>query len=192
MLPYIITLLIYMLSFPLAFALTASREISLFFTLIIVGLTLYHYKESFSFKFKFDGLAIIIGAIIFILWVALNPYQDSTKTYSMVSIILKLIIGIIYAPIIEEFFTRFFLLRWVISKDWKDVPLGKYTLSSFIFTVLFFGFAHSMWVAGLITGILLNLLFYKRKNIESCIIAHSAANLILGVYVVINQAWYFW
>jgi len=111
--------------------------------------------------------------------------------YDILSIFPKLIISILLAPIIEEFFTRFFLLRFIISKKFKKVK-PHFTWPSFIITVLFFGFAHNRWLAGIITGILLNYLYYKRKEIGPCIVAHAVANLGLAIYVIYTGNWMFW
>ena len=122
-----------------------------------------------------------------------NPFSiQEVHYYNTVEIILKLIISVVLAPVVEEVFTRFFLIRWLVEKNWKKVKLGKYTHLSFIVTVLFFGFSHNRWLPGLITGVILNLLLYKRKNIGSCVLAHGVANLALGIYVIYTGSWHFW
>ncbi len=194
---YFVILLVYILSFPIIFLVSDSLTFTLLIKLILVGGLLLYYKKSFKFKLKFDFLAVFVGLIIFTQWVLLEgvvPYNGEITiySYSIIDIILKMIISVGIAPIIEEFFTRFFLIRWVIDKKWQKVKLGKYTFSSFIFTVLFFGFSHLRWLPGLITGILLNLLYYKRKNIESCVLAHAVANLALGIYIIYTGSYQFW
>ncbi len=67
-----------------------------------------------------------------------------------------------------------------------------FTWLSFIITVLFFGFSHNMWVAGLVVGIILNLWLYKTKRVEQCIVAHSFANFLLFLYVVQTNAYTLW
>jgi uncharacterized protein len=156
-----------------------------------------YYRKSFRFKPRFDLLAVVIGILIFILWVGLDdlyPHIGSGAVleYGLIEIILAMIAGVVLAPIVEEFFTRYFLHRWVIDKNWKKVKLGKYTPASFVVTVLFFGFSHNRWLAGLVAGIILNLLFYKRKEMNSVVLAHAVANLCLGIYVIFTGAWHFW
>ncbi|MBN2422146.1 CAAX prenyl protease-related protein [Candidatus Woesearchaeota archaeon] len=197
MLAYIITLIVYLLSFPSFYFLTGNLTLSILAKLVLAGVCLFIYKKSFKFRIKFDWFAVVIGIVIFMQWVLLDnlyPHlgSDIIYNYSSVDIMLKFLTGVVLAPVIEEFFTRFFLMRWIIDKNWEKVALGKYTFMSFLITVLFFGFSHNRWLAGIITGILLNILLYKRKNIESCILAHSAANLLLGIYVVYRGAFYFW
>ena len=198
MLSYFIVLLVYLLSDYLVLLFSSSLTLALFVKLILVSGLLVFFRKDFKFRIKFDFLAVVIGIVIFLIWVVIDkfyPHLDivtSSIQYSTLDIILKLIISVIIASIVEEFFTRFFLIRWLIDHHWEKVELGKYTLFSFIITVLFFGLSHSRWLAGLIVGILLNLLYYKRKNIESCVLAHAVANLALGVYVVYTGNWQFW
>ncbi len=99
---------------------------------------------------------------------------------------------VLIAPIIEELFVRDFLNRIIVSKNFKKVPIGKFTVSSFVFTVLFFGFSHSMWLAGIVTGIAFNLYLMKVKKIESLIVVHSVTNLILFFYVMNTQKHFLW
>ena len=170
-------------------------------TLIALGYFWNDYKE---IKLKFDPSAIFVGALVFIVWVGLegmypalgssefNPYNAASSLVVPV-LLIKLIGAILVAPLAEELFTRSFLLRFFIDPHkWDKIKIGKYTLFSFVITVLFFGFSHNRWLPGIITGIFLNLLLYKRKQISSCIIAHGVANLCLAVYVLATGNWGFW
>jgi CAAX prenyl protease-like protein len=198
MLPYFIVLLVYLLSDYIVLLFSSSLTLALLVKLILVSGLLVFFRKDFKFRIRLDFLAVIIGLVIFLIWVAIDrfyPHLDivtNSIQYSAVDIVLKFLISVVIASIVEEFFTRFFLIRWLIDHHWQKVELGKYTLFSFIITVLFFGLSHSRWLAGLIVGVLFNLLYYKRKNIESCVLAHSVANLALGIYVVYTGNFGFW
>ena len=197
MLAYIVSLLVYLLSYPAVFSLTNNLLLALMFKLLATSASLFYFRKSLPFRIRFDILAVLAGALIFFVWVGLDPFyfqsSDPVAPFSAVlDILLKLTISVALAPVIEEFFTRYFLARILINKNWEKVPLGKYDLLSFIVTVLFFGFSHDRWLAGIVTGILLNLLFYKTKNIESCILAHATANVLLGIFVIYTGSWQFW
>ncbi|MCK5283576.1 MAG: CAAX prenyl protease-related protein [Nanoarchaeota archaeon] len=164
---------------------------------IIAILLLAVFWKRYKLNFRLDFLAVITGAAIFIIWIGLeNPYFHfyEIKFIPLNEFFLAAKIAgfILAAPLIEELFTRGFLMRILIDNDWKKVPIGKYTLSSFIITVLFFGLSHNRWLVGIITGILLNLLLYKRKRIDSCIQAHFVANLLLAIFIISTSAWNFW
>jgi CAAX prenyl protease-like protein len=190
----------YLLSEMIVSLFTNSNIIKLCAKIIIVGTLLIIYRDWFKFKLKFDLIAILTGIAIAVVWVAIDSIYPHILTqavippepFSTIEIILKLFIGIVLASLVEEFFTRYFLHRLIQAKNWLSVPLGKISLAPFIFTTLFFGFSHDRWLAGLLTGAALNLLWYKRKDMNSIVTAHAVANLVLGILVIYLGAWQFW
>jgi uncharacterized protein len=198
MYPYFAVLLTYLLTSSIVLFFTNNYLYAMIVKLVAVSSLLFIFRKRFRFKIKFDFLAIFTGILIFGIWIGVdNLYPHITlrapeTTFTIFEIILKLLISVAIAPVVEEIFTRFFLLRWVIDKNWEKVEQGKYTFSSFIITVLFFGLSHDRWLAGMITGVIFNLLYYKTKNIESCILAHAIANLALGIFVIYTGSWHFW
>ena len=194
---FFMILMAYLLISPLAVLFTESRMVQLLAKLLVVGCLIWWKREWFSFKLKWDSLSVAIGVVIGLLWVGLDSFYPSFSTadispYSMAESILKLIIGLLIAPLVEEFFTRFFLHRYLASQNWLAVPQGTYTLWPFIITTLFFGLSHTEWLAGLITGLLLNWLWYRKKDMNSVVVAHAVANLILGAMVIYFGLWHFW
>lgn len=172
-------------------------------TILVTAVLLYYWKQ-YNIRFRLDFLAIGIGIAIFLLWVgiegfyphigepsAFNPYLFEGFT-AVLLIIIRVFGAIVTASIVEELFVRSFLIRYLVKEDFENVRQGTFTWLSFIITVLFFGFSHQRWLAGIITGVLLTLLLYKRKNIGSCIIAHSVANACLAAFVLTTENWFFW
>lgn len=162
----------------------------------ILLLFLPYYKE---IKLKTSILAVIIGIIIFLLWILTSQFGNISSSiptiplaYKTQMLIIRFIGAILVAPLVEELFIRSYLMRVLISKNWQSVPIGKADKTSFLVTTLFFGFAHQQIVAGIIVGIILTFLLYYKKNITNCIIAHAVANLILFIYVIITGSYYFW
>ncbi|MBD3203234.1 CAAX prenyl protease-related protein [Candidatus Woesearchaeota archaeon] len=197
MIAYIISLIIYILLQPAAYFVYNNLFVSLLLKLGVLSIIMFYFKKYFKFKFRFDSFTILSGIIIAVIWIIIDDYYphlgaDQSLTWTIPAIFVKLIISIVIAPIIEEFFTRFFLSRWIINTSWEKIDEGKFTLNSFIITVLFFGFSHNRWLSGIIAGAILNYLFYKNKNIGSCVVSHSIANLILGIYVIITNSFNFW
>ena len=199
MLKYIIPFLAYIGIVPLL-SLFNNPTIGYVLKVIVTGiLILYYLKQYTELKqFKINYLAILTGLLIFIIWISLEGFYPRfageifNPQGSIPLIILKLIGFILIAPLIEELFTKSFLLRVLIKQDFEKVPIGKFTWLSFIITVLFFGLAHNLWLPGIITGILLNLLLYKTKDIWACIQAHLIANIAVAIYVLSTSNWLFW
>ena len=195
--PYLLTLLIHILTFSFAYKISNNLTLSLLINAITSTFAIYYFKKEFKLKLSLNPLAILTGLIIAFLWIVIDPYYKAlgtpgTGTFTAIDIILKLYIGVVLAAIIEEYFTRFFLLRWLIKEKWQKVKEATYTHTSFIGTVLFFGLAHNRWLSGLISGILFNLLYYKTKKIDTLIMAHAISNLALGLYVIYTGNYSFW
>jgi CAAX prenyl protease-like protein len=176
---------------------------------LIVGGILLRYRSLYSElnDRKLDGMALLVGVLIFSWWVGLegrypmfssasshfDPTVFGTGVLLILLSLLRFVGSVLVAAFVEELFCRSFLMRYVIDQErWADVPVGTYTFASFVVVALFFGFAHFQWLAGILTGLLLNLLLYKRRNIFSCVQAHAMANLLLFFYVVYTKSWFFW
>ena len=190
---YIIPFLVYVLSIPFM-----SYNALLIGRVVVLALLLVYFKNYYKFKLKLEMFPVFIGIIIFLLWILLEglyPLLGSSSSFiptDTVTLLFRVFAFVLIAPIIEEFFTRNFLARILVSNNWKKVPLGKFTTTSFIITVAFFGFSHNRWFPGLIAGVLLNYLMYKEKNMSSVIIAHATANILLTVYIIYTKSWFFW
>lgn len=193
---YLVPFLIYIL---IPFILNPFLEKTVTYTIrtvITAAFLIYFYKQ-YQLKFKFSFTSILIGLLIFLLWITFAPiYPLGESMYipaDIYSIVIKLAGFILVAPFIEELFVRDFLIRLVHGGDrWRSVRIGTFCVPSFLVTVLFFGFSHTLWLSGLIAGIVLNLWLYKTKRLDTCIQAHMAVNFILAVYVLHTGQWMLW
>jgi hypothetical protein len=177
---------------------------------IVVGLILLHFRSKYSeiavsASFKDICIAVALGVFVFVLWInitwdfaiigsprANNPYKLISKQAFYIAIFFRIFGSAIVVPVMEELFWRSFVIRWIDNHNFTSIPLGTFSITSFITTVLLFGSEHSLWLAGIIAGILYNLLLYYRKSIFLCIISHSVTNFILGIYVIYSGRWMFW
>ena len=97
-------------------------------------------------------------------------------------------------PFVEELFVRSFLIRLVdvidTGKDFRNVPIARFTWRSFIVTVLWFTFTHVPWewIVAFPAGILFNLWLYRRGHIGAPIVAHAVANASIWALVVFSPA----
>ena len=155
------------------------------------------FWKRYKLKFKFSIYSILAGILIFLSWifitVSFKMTEFNPKGYFL---ILKIIGFIIITPLVEELFTRDFLIRMSIAlekkQDFEKIKIGSFTIISSVVSVLFFGFSHYMWLAGIISAILLNLLLYKTKRVSDCILAHSLANLMLSIYILQTNTFFLW
>jgi len=149
-------------------------------------------------------LAAIIGVVVYMLWVRMDwPWatQGQPGGYNpllagdrmeKVLVAVRLLGAVIVVPVMEELFWRSFLLRYLISTRFQTVPLGTFTVFSFLATVVLFGLEHHLWLAGMMAGAAYTLLLYGTRRLWPSIIAHAVTNLALGIHVLLTQEWHWW
>jgi CAAX prenyl protease-like protein len=99
----------------------------------------------------------------------------------------------IVVPIVEEIFWRGWVLRVLIDPwDFRRVPLGAFTLKSFLICSVASAMEHPMWEVGILCWIVWNLLFYWKKSLLFMIVMHGITNFALYAWVVWAQRWVYW
>ena len=94
--------------------------------------------------------------------------------------------------VIEEFFYRGFLYRWMLGSPFFKLDPGRLHWPTLILISLFFSVTHFEWGAAVICGIAFGLLYIKTRDIWAAIIAHGTTNFLLGLYVIYVDAYQFW
>jgi hypothetical protein len=94
--------------------------------------------------------------------------------------------------VIEEFFWRGFLYRWMLGGDFIRVDAGRFDFGRFLLVAVVFGFEHNEWLAGVAAGLAYGWLYVKTRDIWAAVAAHAVTNLALGLYVLKTGAWQFW
>ena len=124
---------------------------------------------------------------------AFNPFQALSSPAGQWAFITVRLIGLaILVPLAEELFWRGFLLRWIISDNWTEVEIGKFTLKSFLWVTFLFTLAHPEWFAAAIYCCLINILIYWKRDLWNCIVAHGISNLLLAIYILSTKTWGLW
>lgn len=101
---------------------------------------------------------------------------------------------VVVVPLVEEFFWRGFLLRFLIKDEFHTVPFGMFSWKSFSIVSVAFCFEHQMadWPGALVTSVLYNLVACRTKSLAACVVAHAATNLGLGIYILRTGQFGFW
>jgi len=149
-------------------------------------------------------LAAVTGVVVYVLWVRMDwPWatQGQPGGYNpllagdrmeKVLVAVRLAGAVIVVPVMEELFWRSFLLRYLISPRFQTVPLGTFTVFSFLATIVLFGLEHHLWLAGMMAGAAYTFLLYATRRLWPSIIAHAVTNLALGTHVLLTQEWHWW
>jgi len=148
---------------------------------------------------------VVVGLGLAILWVA--PYvvfpalrPDAADAFdagkagaALIPLVLSLrMFGYaIVTPLFEEIFIRSFVMRYAdvywVRGDFRNVPLARYSLVSFLTTIVVFTIGHvpwEWWVAVPWVA-LTNLWFYHRKSLWALVLVHGVTNaalLLLALY----------
>jgi CAAX prenyl protease-like protein len=176
---------------------------------VLCGALIIWFWPRYSLKVpKSVGFTLCIAVIMLCIWilpqethhypprlVGFDPtvFRDRPAIY-YATIVMRFIRLAVVVPFLEEIFWRGFLLRYLIREDFESVPVGAFTWLSFLVVTAGFCLEHSAAdrPAALVAGALFNGVAYRTRSLSSCILAHAATNLLLGLYIMQSGQWGFW
>jgi len=125
---------------------------------------------------------------------AYNPLDQlaATPTWAYTFLAIRFLGLVLVVPIIEEFFLRGFLMRFVQSDRWWEVPFGQVTTAAILIGTLFPVLYHPEKLAALVWFSMVTWLMIRTRNIWDCVAAHAITNAMLGIYVVTQNEWRLW
>jgi uncharacterized protein len=154
------------------------------------------------------GFVVFVGVLVFLIWISPQQFfRFSPRTVGFdpdifaaqsslywPTVMFRLLRLIVIVPLVEEIFWRGFLLRFLINEDFDRVPFGAFSWVSFLVVAGLFGFSHAKedWIAGVVTGLLYNIVAYRTKSLVSCVLTHSITNCLLGIWILQTKQWGFW
>ena len=94
--------------------------------------------------------------------------------------------------VIEEFFWRGFLYRWMLGQNFLRVPMDRLHVPTLIIVSLTFAVAHDRWLAAFLAGMLYGWLVIRTRDIWAGCFAHGVTNLLLALYVLGGSRYEFW
>jgi CAAX prenyl protease-like protein len=108
-------------------------------------------------------------------------------------ILLRTAGATVVVPIVEELFWRGWLMRWLVTPKFREIPFGAFTPSAFWIVAVLFASEHgSYWEVGLAAGIVYNWWAVRTRSLADCILAHAVTNGILSAYVLLSGQWQYW
>jgi len=171
-------------------------------------------RGALVFRLRGAWSSVGLGIAVFLIWIApdlLFPgyrhhwlFENSVLGYARASlpesarsvravVTLRVIRAVLVVPVVEELFWRAWLMRWLISPHFNDVPLGAYKASAFWICAILFASEHgSYWDVGLAAGILYNWWVVRTRSLGDLILAHAVTNACLSAYVILAGKWEYW
>lgn len=173
-----------------------------------------------AFRGGIHPMSIVVGIVGAVLWVGIcklhlekvllepiglgklldftrrpgfNPLVElaSDPTWAKQFLAIRFFGLCVVVPIVEEFFLRGFLMRYVMHIDWPQIPFGVVDRTALIvgtaFPMLMHPgelFAAAVWFS-LVTWLML-----RYRSIWDCIVAHMITNLLMGLWVLWSGDWW--
>ena len=183
---------------------------------VLVGLWLIRemYGVVTEMRWAFSWEAVIVGILIFALWVGLDPYypknhllfkdtegsiwnpftrfgEGSLMAWGL--IIVRIFGMTIVVPPLEEVFYRSLVYRYIVKYDFTKVALNHFDGVALVLTSVLFGAAHFQWLPGILCGLAYQGLVLRKGRLGDAMTAHAITNFLLGCYVVWKggEAWKF-
>lgn len=123
-------------------------------------------------------------------WPATEPYSPAVAGWPLT--LIRIAGSAFVIAIIEEFFWRGFLYRWLANPSFLEEDLLRPRWSIFIIVAIAFGLEHTRWLVGIVAGLGYGWFYLRTRDVWAVAIAHMITNLVLGVYVVITGRYAFW
>lgn len=173
-------------------------------------------------KLKNLPLAVAVGLLVYVIWVfpeiqwgsSLPLVQELYQRFGILPLgrlpefdspsmydpavcgwtltLVRLGGSALVIAVIEEFFWRGFLYRWLIDRDFTRLDLARFDWEAFAIMCVLFGSAHNRWLAGIVAGVAYGLLTIKTRDIWAASVAHVVTNLVLGIHVIHSGNYVFW
>jgi hypothetical protein len=124
---------------------------------------------------------------------AFNPLvQMSEQPIAAYGFLAVRLFGLVLVvSVMEEFFLRGFVMRFVMAEKWWEVPFGHVTLLAVIAGTVVPMLMHPQEaVAALLWFSAVTWLMTRSRSIWDCVLAHAVTNLLLGVYVIASGQWW--
>lgn len=212
--PYVAPFIVFIAFLALGDALSLGEWEFPFRIAVLAAVIWYFSRGVLDFRAPHWIASILVGIAVFVIWVAPDALIPGYRQHWLFSnsitgkatsslpagfhmsafvLVFRTIRAVIIVPIVEELFWRGWLLRWLIDNDFRKVPLGAWSMSSFVITSLLFASEHGpYWEVGLLAGAIYNLWIVRTKSLGDCILAHAVTNAVLSAYVIFAGKWEYW
>jgi CAAX prenyl protease-like protein len=162
------------------------------------------YRDAYAeLRPAWSAEAVGIGIAVFALWIALEPAQSSTvmgptvwTEYSplaaMFWLLARVIGSVVLVPLAEELAFRGYLVRRIVSADFRSVSPACFTWVSVAVSSAAFGALHGRWLGGTLAGVVYAVVFYRRGRLFDAVLAHAVTNTLIAVSVIATGNWSLW
>jgi len=171
-------------------------------------------RPAMHFRIRNWGGSVLMGIVVFAIWIgpdlifpgyharwlftnpvtgAIAATMPDSGRRDVAVLALRTLRAALFVPIAEELFWRGWLMRWIITAHFEQVPLGAWSARAFWIVAVLFAAEHGpRGDVGLAAGALYNWWMVRTRNLGDCILAHAVTNACLCGYVIAKQHWEYW
>lgn len=127
--------------------------------------------------------------------VAFDPFTQLGESRFGLGLFLAIrFVGLVcVVPLIEEFFLRGFLMRFVAAAEWWKLPVGQLTRGAVGAMLVYGVVTHpGELIAAVCWFSMVTWLVARTQSVWDGVIAHGVTNLLLGLYVITTRDWSLW
>ncbi len=172
-----------------------------------------------AFPLRVNAIAWLVGAVGAVAWIILAKIQVATypmlpemlskalemggrtgfnplvelkddPTWAWTFLGIRFFGLVVVVAVIEEFFLRGFLMRYVMDIDWHLIPFGVVNKLGLATVLIFPVIYHPERLAAAAWFSLVTWMMLRTRNIWDCVIAHAVTNLLMGLWVVFSGDWW--
>jgi exosortase E/protease (VPEID-CTERM system) len=156
-------------------------------------------------EWRGSAVSIAIGAVTFVVWMAILPaglsgkdgwpvaLQGMSSAGAALWLAVRVIGYVLVTPLAEELAFRGYVTRRLISAEIDRVSMGTFRWPSFLVSSLLFGAFHGhLWLQGTIAGMVFAGALYRRRSLGDAVLAHATTNGLIACYVFVTGHWSVW
>ena len=167
------------------------------------------------FPLKMDYLGWVVGGLGVCLWIGLctlgleqplfdmlglpqrpgfDPYLYFPQNGPFLTFLFfRFTLLCLIVPLCEELFLRGWLVRYVENPNWETVSLSSIGWRGCVAVVVYAVLTHpAEAIAAAAWFSLVSWLMIKTGKFWNCVLAHAVTNLLLGIYVMWSEEWFYW
>lgn len=199
-----------------------SREINYGLRLVVVGALLFWARRWYCPLTRPGAIpgsvlwgigAGVVGTGLWVVLLAPFVSAGAAPAWSGLPFALRFVAAGVLVPVFEEMMMRGYVFRLALQWDQErrkgadsalhaalddrsllEVRPGEWSWAAVALSSLVFTAGHNIteWPAAIAYGLLMCLLWIRRKDLLTCIVAHATTNVTLAVFVQATGHWQYW
>ena len=170
---------------------------------VVLAVLAWYRRDYASARPDWAWSPVAIGAVVFVLWMALesatasqaagfDPRRELSPAWAAAWLLARVIGSVLIVPLAEELAFRGYLMRRLVSADFAEVSPSRINWVSVAVSSLAFGALHGRWLAGTLAGVCYALAYRHRGKLGDAVLSHATTNGLIAAYVLATESWALW